>query len=470
MQTNTIKHKLKAGGSVLGTAITDHTSPEIVTIFKAAGLDFFFIDTEHSVPSYRDIQNLVRVGRGAEVIPLVRVTQSESFLIARLLDVGAMGIVNPRIGSLEEARAVVDAMKFTPDGSRGYGLRGIINDYQYQGARAEMDSANRETMVVLQVESRECVDAIFEIAAVPGVDAFMIGPFDLSISLGIPGQFDDPVFWKAFDRVVEAANKAGVAPGVHMASAAQLKKAAERGARFLVCGSDASVLLAGYRSMVQEMNVAAAGATKTGYMEDRSEAHPQLPKHVHPPVASPEGRQRAQRISPGVSLVDPRRGSQAELAPAVERQAARDQTVVAPSVAAVADAAVDADIVAYLAQQFGIADVRAAAAGRDQQPSAVDRKDHPAAKRNKELVVADAQVAEAGGQVVPHASGEQDRVEPDVGLEIAVEAVAVADADPGAVGEHPVQIAAGLPRADPEGEVVAGVPELGRQGRCQKEQ
>ncbi len=265
MQTNTIKQALQAGGRVLGTCITDHTSPEIVTVFKAAGLDFFFIDTEHSVPSYRDIQTLVRAARGADVIPLVRVTQSEYFLIARLLDVGAMGIIAPRIQSVEEARRVADAMKFTPEGSRGYGLRGIINDYQYAGARAEMDSANRETMVVLQVESRECLEAVFEIAATPGVDALMIGPFDLSISLGIPGQFDDPVFWKAVDRVVEAAEKAGVAPGIHMGNAAQLKKAAERGMRFLVCGSDASVLLAGYRGIVEEM-AGGKGAGKTGYM------------------------------------------------------------------------------------------------------------------------------------------------------------------------------------------------------------
>jgi 2-dehydro-3-deoxyglucarate aldolase/4-hydroxy-2-oxoheptanedioate aldolase len=255
MQTNTIKHKLKAGGSVLGACVTDHVSPEIVTIFKAAGLDCFFIDTEHSVPSYRDVQTLVRAGRGANVIPLVRVTQAEYFLIARLLDIGAMGIIAPRINSVAEARTVVDAMKFTPEGSRGYGLRGIINDYQYAGAKAEMESANRETMVILQVESKECLDDVFEIAAVPGVDALMIGPFDLTISLGIPGQFEDPIFWSAIDRVVEAANRAGIAPGIHMASAGPLKRAADRGMRFLVCASDANVMLAGFKSIVQEMGV-----------------------------------------------------------------------------------------------------------------------------------------------------------------------------------------------------------------------
>jgi 2-keto-3-deoxy-L-rhamnonate aldolase RhmA len=265
MQTNTIKRRLKAGGSVLGTCITDHVSPEIVTIFKAAGLDFFFVDTEHSVPSYRDVQTLVRAGRSFDVIPLVRVTQAEYFLIARLLDVGSMGIIAPRISSVQEARRVVDAMKFTPDGSRGYGLRGIINDYQFQGARAEMDSANRETMVVLQIETRECLEAIDEIAAVPGVDALMIGPFDLSIALGIPGEFDHPTFWKAVERMVEASNNAGVAPGIHFLQPAQVKRAADLGCRFLVCGSDSAILLSGFRSVVQQVGLEAAAGGKAGY-------------------------------------------------------------------------------------------------------------------------------------------------------------------------------------------------------------
>ncbi len=266
MQTNTIKQRLHEGGRTLGTCVTDHISPEIVTVFQAAGLDFFFIDTEHSVPSYRDVQTLVRTGRSMGVIPIVRVTQSEPFLISRLLDVGAMGIIAPRIGSVEEARRVVAAMKFPPQGQRGYGLRGIINDYQFAGAGPEMESANRQTMVILQMESKECVEAIFEIAAVPGVDAIMIGPFDLSISLGIPGDFEHPIFWQAFDRMVEACQKAGIAPGIHMGNAAQLSKAAARGARFLVCGSDASVLLAGFKGIVQHMSQGVGPAAKTGYM------------------------------------------------------------------------------------------------------------------------------------------------------------------------------------------------------------
>ncbi|MDA1315015.1 MAG: aldolase/citrate lyase family protein [Acidobacteria bacterium] len=267
MQTNTIKHKLKEGGTVLGTCLTDYASPEFVTILKAAAFDFFFIDTEHSPFDYREIQTLVRVSRAADVMPVVRVTQSEYFLIARTLDMGAMGIIAPRIHSVEQGSSVVDAMKFPPLGNRGYGMRNIITDFNFRGAQVEMDSANDETMVILQMESRECVDAIYDITAIPGVDAIMVGPFDLSVSLGIPGDFESPIFWDAFDRMVDACNKNGVAPGVHMGGAGLLKKAQEHGARYLVCGADVSVLLNGLKAIRAEFPVAeAVAAEKSGYM------------------------------------------------------------------------------------------------------------------------------------------------------------------------------------------------------------
>jgi len=266
MQKNTIKAKLREGGTVVGTCLTDYVGAEVVTILKAAGMDFAFVDTEHSPTDYREIQTLVRVARAADVIPLVRVTQSEYFLIARALDVGAMGIIAPRIHSVEQARSVVSAMKFPPAGGRGYGLRSIINDFDFQGAKPEMDSADRETMVILQMESRECVDAIHEITAVPGVDAIMVGPFDLSVSLGIPGDFENPVFWEAFDRMVDACRKNGVAPGVHMGSLKLLKRAREHGARFLVFSADVSVLLNGWKAARQELAVGEEVATESGYM------------------------------------------------------------------------------------------------------------------------------------------------------------------------------------------------------------
>ena len=264
MQRNSIKATLQTGGTVLGTCITDCFNPEIVIAVQAAGLDFFFIDSEHARTGFDDVQSFVRVAKSSGVVPLVRVPQSEYFFLARMLDVGAMGIISPRTESVEETRRIVAAMKFPPQGRRGYGLRSIVTDLDFHGAAAEMESANRESMVIVQMETRGCVESIEEIVAVEGVDATMVGPFDLSVSLGIPGDFEHPMFWSAFDRMVKACNRVGVAPGVHFGTTKMLRRARDHGARFLVCGTDMSVLLNGFRAMRSEMDAAATGAAAGG--------------------------------------------------------------------------------------------------------------------------------------------------------------------------------------------------------------
>jgi 2-dehydro-3-deoxyglucarate aldolase/4-hydroxy-2-oxoheptanedioate aldolase len=249
MQRNHIKHTLKDGGWVLGTCLTDYLGTEAVTVLKAAGLDHFFVDAEHSRASFTDIQNLVRAAKGANLTPLVRIADIEYSLVARMLDCGAFGIIAPRIERPEQVENLVRIMKFPPRGHRGYGLRNIINDFEFTGAQSEMDSSDEETMVIPQVETKAAVECIDEIAAIPGVDATMVGPFDLSVSLGIPGQFDSAIFWDAFDRMVEGCNKYGVAPGVHAGNPEMLQKCKEHGARLQFCATDVSVMLKGMKSI-----------------------------------------------------------------------------------------------------------------------------------------------------------------------------------------------------------------------------
>ena len=266
MHKNRAKSILKQGGTILGTSVTDYVATEVVPTIKAAGLDFFFLDAEHATASYRDIQNLARTAKAMDITPIVRVTQTEGHLISRTLDCGAMGIVAPRVHSVKQAQSVVDNMKFPPMGTRGYGLRSIIHDYDFAGAEAEMESSNEETMVVLQMESKQCVEAIYDITAIPGVDATMVGPFDLSVSLGIPGDFENPIFWAAFDRMVDACIKNGVAPGVHMGNTTMLRRAQEHGARYLVVGSDLSMMLKGWKEARTDIPTEEVVQTGQGYM------------------------------------------------------------------------------------------------------------------------------------------------------------------------------------------------------------
>jgi len=258
LQINTVKKELKAGNCVYGTSLEDCLDPEIALVLAAAGLDFFFVDTEHCTASYAQIQALCRVGRASGIIPLVRVAQNEPALITRALDVGAMGIIVPRIHSAEQARAALQTMKFSPLGHRGFGLRGIVTDLKSHTAQEEVDSANRETMAVLMIESKAGLESVEEIAPLPELDALFVGPYDLSPSLGIVEQFDNRLFVDSLERVIRACNRAGIAAGVQSRDMALLTRAREMGARFLMYGSDVSVLFAGYKDAVSELK-----ATKT---------------------------------------------------------------------------------------------------------------------------------------------------------------------------------------------------------------
>ena len=247
MQKNTLKARLREGETVLGTELTDCLSIEVSQLLFEAGFDFFFVDTEHGVAGYERIQNLCRAGRSAGVTPIVRVTDNEYFLIARTLDVGATGIIVPRISSAEVAWAVLESMKFSPEGRRGFGLRGIITDFQPMDVAEAMESANRETLAVLQIETKEGLECVEDIALTPGVDVLLIGPVDLSISLGIPGRFESALFWEAFERTLSACRRANIAVGIAFADMGLLVECAKRGARFLSYGNDMTVLLKGYK-------------------------------------------------------------------------------------------------------------------------------------------------------------------------------------------------------------------------------
>lgn len=260
-----LKDKLRAGEGVFGTMLTECLSPELPPLLAAAGLDFFIIDTEHSPAGYLEIEALARVGRDVGIAPLVRVTDNEYFLIARALDCGAAGIVAPRINSAAEARAVVDAVKFAPEGRRGYGQRGILNEYKKLSVAENMARQNAETVVVVQVESVEAIEELPTTVRIPGVDATMAGPNDLSISLGLAGQFDHPLFQESLQRIAAICGPSPVAAGVHFGDAKRLAHCREMGFRFLVFSTDMSLLLNGLREGVAGLRRTAAGARDAVY-------------------------------------------------------------------------------------------------------------------------------------------------------------------------------------------------------------
>jgi 2-keto-3-deoxy-L-rhamnonate aldolase RhmA len=253
MKANKAKEALKAGKTVVGTMLTETRSPEILRALAAAGLDFVFLDTEHGSYDFQMVNDLIRAGRSAELSCYVRVPDPEYFLIARTLDAGAHGIMAPRVETEEQVKRVIAATKYPPKGKRGYGVRPIITDFETAPVEEWMEKLNDDTMIILQIESKKAIDSIDQLISLEGVDAAVIGPNDLSISLGVPGQLDHPIMVEDIGKVVEACRKYGIAPGAHFGSLEMLEYWRDRGMRMLTYSTDIGLLMDAARSSIRRL-------------------------------------------------------------------------------------------------------------------------------------------------------------------------------------------------------------------------
>ncbi len=191
----------------IGTVVLEFDTPGIGQILKAAGLDFIFVDMEHSAFSFSDLKRTLRYTQAAEIPVLVRVPSDRYDHIARALDVGADALMVPMVGTAEQARHIVSCAKYSPQGERGFAPQVAHDRYLPGPVLAKMRAANRRTSVWAQIETAEGAENADEIAAVRGIDCLWVGHMDLSCSLGIPGQYDRPEVKQAFGNVVNAAKQ-----------------------------------------------------------------------------------------------------------------------------------------------------------------------------------------------------------------------------------------------------------------------
>ena len=242
MRTNLVKQKLRAGKLQLGTGFGQFRSPEIPKMLVAAGFQWAFLDTEHGGFDLETVQDICRVSVMAGLCPIVRVAELQYSLVARALDCGAQGVIFPRVEQPELLERAVSWTKFPPAGMRGYGLTAVQVGYEPLSFPQIIEHMNANSMVVLQIETRRALEARDELLAVPGIDAVMIGPADLSISLGVPGEFQHPKMVEAMEAVRDSCVKRGIAPGTQTRSAALAKFWKERGMLFLGCSNDSAML------------------------------------------------------------------------------------------------------------------------------------------------------------------------------------------------------------------------------------
>ncbi len=250
MKPNRMKEKLQAGQIPLGHMILEFGTRGIAKILESADLDFVFIDSEHSPFTAGDLADLAAWFKATSIAPIVRVPEIHYHLIARTLDAGALGIMVPNVKSGAEARAIVDAAKYAPLGKRGLIMNHAHTEYMPANPPEYMAYANANTSIVCQIESVEGLDNLDAIASTPGVDVLWIGHFDLTASLGIPGQFDAPQFIAALEAVVAACRQYGLAAGIQPGSLDQAEAWLALGFNAISYSADFPIYAAALQSQV----------------------------------------------------------------------------------------------------------------------------------------------------------------------------------------------------------------------------
>lgn len=244
-----LKERLKAGELLYGTLLTVGAT-EVADIMAGVGFDWLFVDAEHGALDPRDVLQILQTVAG-RVPCLVRVPILDEAWIKRALDAGADGVIVPQVSTAEQAERAVRFAHFAPRGTRGLGTS-RANRYGNSMAGV-LDRAKAQTVVVVQAESGAAIENIEAIARVPDLDAVFVGPFDLSASLGRPGEVDHPEIKQAIERVSEACRGAGVRTGIFALGAAGLKNRPAEGFTLLAAGVDSRLLGGALESLVREL-------------------------------------------------------------------------------------------------------------------------------------------------------------------------------------------------------------------------
>ena len=209
MRPNPVKHALAQGSTAVGTMAFEFCTPGLARLAANAGADFIIYDMEHTGWSIETVRDLIASGDGVPIVPFVRVPATQYHFIARVLDVGTMGIMVPMVGDAAQAEMIVQSAKYPPLGQRGAAFHMAHDGYAGGDVLEKMRSANYEVVLIAQIENRSGLENVERIAAVDGIDILWIGQFDLSNFLGIPGQFTHPTFLDAVKRVTEACQRNG---------------------------------------------------------------------------------------------------------------------------------------------------------------------------------------------------------------------------------------------------------------------
>jgi 2-keto-3-deoxy-L-rhamnonate aldolase RhmA len=243
---NDFRQRLQQGEVLLGQILLEFLTPGIGPMLDACDLDFVIFDMEHGRCDINLLEQLIASCRGSGIVPMARVPDLNFAPLSRVLDLGARGVMVPRVETRQQTEEIVRQLKYAPQGKRGVAL-GVAHDLYRPASEEFFAQANQETTVIIQLETAKAVENLEAIVSVPGVDVAWIGQYDLTVSMGFPAQFDHPQFLQVMDDLLAACQKHGVAPGFLPPTAESAAYWISRGFRMISLGTDIGVFLDGMR-------------------------------------------------------------------------------------------------------------------------------------------------------------------------------------------------------------------------------
>lgn len=235
-----LKDKMRQGDFCVGPFLKAG-SPALIEVMGYAGLDFVLLDMEHGPQSYESLEHQILAAERVGIAPIVRVETITESAIIRPLDKGAAGLLVPHVDSGEMAQRVVQFSRFAPQGERGMDIYARAAQYGHLPKQEYLRKANEDSFLALQIEGLEGMHNLDAILAVPGSDVIFVGPYDLSQSLGLPGQIDHPEVIRTVEQIVTKVRQGGRHVGIYVDNVETARKWIRLGVQFIALSVDTAI-------------------------------------------------------------------------------------------------------------------------------------------------------------------------------------------------------------------------------------
>jgi 2-keto-3-deoxy-L-rhamnonate aldolase RhmA len=246
-----LREKLRKGETIYGTMTWLMRNPRLTGVFAGLGFDYVIVDSEHSPMGRAEAGDLAHALTNAGICPILRVPTTEPHQAIMALDGGFHGVLVPYCETPEEVKTVVSAARMRPFKGAAQVHARDTGEFPSEATKAYLEERNRNVVLFIGIESVAAVANLEKILDVGGIDVIFVGPNDLSISMGIPDEYDNPRFIETMDYIVRTASARGVAAGAHWHSEELVHFWMNRGSRFVLFGSDIWALNEGYRSALR---------------------------------------------------------------------------------------------------------------------------------------------------------------------------------------------------------------------------